>query len=273
MRSDLAKRIATAVVLGGGLLAGVWFLDTDWLALLLGALMTIAAWEWSGFVPLRSIPARGAYALAVAATLAAVWRYGFGDLVLQLILLAGLLIWTLSTWWITGPRWSLPRIAKAIAGFLVLVPAWAALVRLHMLPTFGVWLFLYVFVVVAAADVGAYFSGRRFGRTRLAPAVSPGKTWEGLAGGLLLAGVLAVTGGFWLGVNVWVFLAGSLFVVLVSVIGDLTESLLKRQVGIKDSGRILPGHGGVMDRIDSLVAAAPVFVLALHFTGGFRWSG
>lgn len=273
MTSILAKRVATALVLGGGLLAGIWFLDSDWLALLLGALMTIGAWEWAGFIPMRSIATRGVYALAMAAVIFATWRYGRGDLATQLILVGGLAWWTASAWWISGPRWQLPRSVKAVAGFLVLVPAWAALVRLHMVPTLGIWLFLYVFALVAAADVGAYFSGRWLGRTRLAPAVSPGKTWEGLAGGLLVGAILAVVSGILLNVDVAVFLGASVFVVLVSVVGDLTESILKRQVGIKDSGRILPGHGGIMDRIDSLVAAAPVFVLALYFTGGFRWSG
>jgi phosphatidate cytidylyltransferase len=120
--------------------------------------------------------------------------------------------------------------------------------------------------LVAAADIGAYFTGRRFGRTKLAPQVSPGKTWEGVLGGAVAVSVVALLW-IWMGLFAWRFLVVALAVFAASVVGDLTESLFKRGAGLKDSGSILPGHGGILDRIDSLTAAAPVYVLGLHWIG------
>jgi phosphatidate cytidylyltransferase len=159
---------------------------------------------------------------------------------------------------------------RALAGDLILVPAWGALVALHGQEPHGPAWVLFLAALVWLADIGAFFAGRRWGRRKLAVRVSPGKSWEGVAGGVLAA--LA-------GAAVAVVLAGEplhqvpiLFVLVVvtvaaSVLGDLTESLFKREAGLKDSGGLLPGHGGVLDRIDSLLAAAPVFVLGLVWLG------
>jgi phosphatidate cytidylyltransferase len=117
------------------------------------------------------------------------------------------------------------------------------------------------------ADIGAYFCGRRFGRRRLAPSVSPGKTWEGALGGLAASGIVAVIGGAWFRLPLEQFLVLCLAAVAFSIVGDLTESLLKRFAGMKDSGTLFPGHGGVMDRIDSVTGAAPVLLLGLTFLG------
>jgi phosphatidate cytidylyltransferase len=118
-----------------------------------------------------------------------------------------------------------------------------------------------------AADIGAYFAGRRFGRVRLAPQVSPGKTWEGLFGGLLLATLTSVGGGLLVGVPPASMIPVGLGVAALSVVGDLTESMFKRSVGAKDSGHLIPGHGGVLDRLDSITAALPLFALALSWLG------
>lgn len=124
--------------------------------------------------------------------------------------------------------------------------------------------------LVWVADIGAYFSGKRFGKRKLAPHVSPGKSWEGLIGGLLLSLLLTVVVGLY---RDWSFgefllaLPAAALVVLISVVGDLTESMFKRQSGIKDSSNLLPGHGGVLDRIDSLTAAVPVFAVLLWLAG------
>ena len=156
-------------------------------------------------------------------------------------------------------------------GLVVLVGAWLALVELRALPA-GSELILWLFIVVWSADIGAYFAGRALGRRKLAPNVSPGKTWEGAIGGLLAATVLATgmaaavpalaganDGAGALGT--WLALA--LFLGVVSIVGDLFESVLKRESGAKDSGGLLPGHGGLLDRIDALVAALPIFALLM----------
>jgi phosphatidate cytidylyltransferase len=168
-----------------------------------------------------------------------------------------------ATLWSTRPM-------LGLMGVLVLVPAWLAVVYLLHLDS-GRWLLLYMFVVVAAADIGAYFSGKRFGKRKLALAVSPGKSWEGVWGGLVVCGLLA-----WLThvlasplqLKLAELVAIVLITALVSVLGDLLESMVKRQRGVKDSGTLLPGHGGILDRIDGHTAAAPVFALALILVGG-----
>ena len=129
--------------------------------------------------------------------------------------------------------------------------------------------FLLVFLFVAAADIGAYFAGRAFGAKKLAPAVSPGKTWEGVGGGAVLAASVCGVGLLFFPVQWPLWMALSIGLVAVSIFGDLFESLVKRATGVKDSGTILPGHGGVLDRIDSLLAALPVFALLLVYAVGF----
>jgi phosphatidate cytidylyltransferase len=126
-----------------------------------------------------------------------------------------------------------------------------------------------VMVLVWGADIGAYFSGRAFGKRKLAPQVSPGKSWEGVYGGLLLSLVITAIVGFvrdWSFVQMLIGLIGAAVIVFISVVGDLTESMFKRQAGIKDSSNLLPGHGGVLDRIDSLTAAIPIFAVLLWMT-------
>jgi phosphatidate cytidylyltransferase len=128
-------------------------------------------------------------------------------------------------------------------------------------------LLLFLLVLIAAADIGAYFGGRRFGRRKLAPRVSPNKTWEGFWSGVAAAGCAAVVGGWLLGKPLLPWVAVCVAVALVSVVGDLVESMFKRQAGLKDSSSLLPGHGGVLDRLDSLSAAGPMFLLGLLLLG------
>ena len=157
-----------------------------------------------------------------------------------------------------------------LAGLLALLPAWVALMRLRLdLPRGAQWM-LFVLVLVWFADIGAFFVGRRFGRVRLAPAVSPGKTWEGALGGAAVSALVAVAGSAWFGVPLAPFLPLCLAAVAFSIVGDLTESLLKRFAGMKDSGTLFPGHGGVMDRIDSVTGAAPVLFFGLLALGVAR---
>jgi phosphatidate cytidylyltransferase len=157
--------------------------------------------------------------------------------------------------------------SAGLAGVLALVPAWLALVRLRLdVPRGAEWM-LFTLILVFAADIGAFFAGRRYGRVRLAPAVSPGKTWEGVLGGAAMSALVALAGSEWFGVPVQSFLPLCLATVAFSIVGDLTESLLKRFAGVKDSGTLFPGHGGVMDRIDSVTGAAPVLLFGLSVLG------
>jgi len=180
-----------------------------------------------------------------------------------------------ATWWVlaTGLVFLYPkasalwcgRVIKGIVGFMVLVPTWAAMVYIRELDQ-GPWLIVYMFLVVWGADTGAYFAGKRFGKRKLMPRVSPAKSWAGVGGAAVT--VILVSMFTQQSLHFLQSLsAGTYVLVLVllfsSIIGDLTESMFKRQCGIKDSGSILPGHGGIMDRIDSLTAAAPVFALCL----------
>ena len=151
-------------------------------------------------------------------------------------------------------------------GIVALLPAWYAVQRLFA-DTNGSSMFLWVVAIVAAADIGAYFTGRSLGRTKLAPQISPGKTREGLLGGLVAAALVGAAGAQLFGLPPVPFLFAGAVIAMISVVGDLTVSAFKRTAGLKDSGWILPGHGGVMDRIDSLVAALPLFVLVLVQVG------
>jgi phosphatidate cytidylyltransferase len=136
-----------------------------------------------------------------------------------------------------------------------------------MLEPDGRTLLLYLLVLIAAADVGAYFGGRSLGRHKLAPRVSPGKTWEGFIAGMLAAAAAAAAGAALFGAPIGPWIAVCVVTALVSVVGDLAESMFKRRVGLKDSSNLLPGHGGVLDRVDSLTAAGPMFLLGLHLLG------
>jgi len=159
---------------------------------------------------------------------------------------------------------------KLAAGTLAIVPAWAALGLIHAQPPHGNRWLLLAFLMVWAADTGAYFVGRRFGRRKLSPRISPNKTVEGLLGGLGAGLVVALVGAPLAGATVAQLPAVALVAVCAvgfSVIGDLFESLLKRHVGVKDSGHLMPGHGGMLDRIDGVIAAMPVFALGKAWLG------
>jgi phosphatidate cytidylyltransferase len=176
-------------------------------------------------------------------------------------------------WWIAALAWivlapqRVSRWTAGVAGILALVPAWLALVQLRLSEPSGAQWMLFALVLVWVADIGAFFCGRSFGRRRLAPQVSPGKTWEGVWGAFAVSVLVAIAGGRWFQVPLAVFVPLCLTAVAFSIVGDLTESLLKRYAGVKDSGSIFPGHGGVMDRIDSLTGAAPVLLLGLTVLG------
>ena len=268
MTETLRQRIITAVVLAVVLLAVLLWLP-PWATLVVLTLLVLAgAWEWSAFLLKGRAPAlRAAYVLLVAALLGGAWKISATAQGRDLVLGVAVLWWLGAFVWIALAPQRVSPWAAAAAGLLALVPAWLALVRLRLVFPHGAQWTLFVLLLVWVADIGAFFFGRRFGRIRLAPEVSPGKTWEGVLGGTAVSALVAIGGSLWFRVPLLVFLPLCLAAVGFSIVGDLTESLLKRSAGVKDSGTLFPGHGGVMDRIDSLTGAAPVLLLGLTLMG------
>jgi phosphatidate cytidylyltransferase len=264
--SPVLQRVAAAAVLVPVVVAAVLALPTPAFAVVFGVFALLAAREW----PLVARLTGGARALffagvaAAAALLVGFWgtpaTWGWT------LLLAGP-YWLAAAVWVIQAQHGAEVVGtgrasvRVLAGWLTLVPCWVAFVMLHALHP---GLVLGLLILVWVADSAAFFAGRSLGRRRLASRVSPGKSWEGVLGGLLAVAVvvvLAVAGGG-LEVNRPAQLVGlSVVVAAISVLGDLCESLFKRQAGVKDSGQLIPGHGGVLDRIDSLTVAAPAFVV------------
>ncbi|WP_433886326.1 phosphatidate cytidylyltransferase [Pseudomonas vranovensis] len=269
----LKQRIITALILLPIALCGFFLLNGGDFALFIGVVVTLGAWEWARLAGLVGQALRVAYAAVVAGLLMLLYlRPELAPWVLG----ASVLWWALATWLVlTYPRsselWASVA-CRLLIGLLILLPAWQGLVLLKQWPL-GNWLIMAVMVLVWGADIGAYFSGRAFGKRKLAPQVSPGKSWEGVYGGLALSLVITAAVGIYRDWSIGELLLGLLgagVVVLVSVVGDLTESMFKRRSGIKDSSNLLPGHGGVLDRIDSLTAAIPVFAVLLWAA---NWGG
>lgn len=273
--SPLAQRIATAAVLIPLVVAAVLWLPNTGFALLLGAFAVLGAREWCRVGVLPALWCWPFVLLFVASLVGAHALLG-NDAVLRGVLAAAL------AWWLVALVWVIAHqrgrvlagadqpVVRALAGWLVLAPAWMSLVFLHAIRP---ELVLYVLVLIWVADSAAFFAGRRYGRHKLASRVSPGKSWEGVAGGLLAVAVLALLCALGAGASSGAlvgFVALSLAVAGASVVGDLIESLFKRRAGVKDSGSLLPGHGGVLDRIDSLTAAGPCFA-AGWLVGGSAW--
>ena len=266
MTESLRKRIITALVLAVLFLAVLLWLPPIATVIVVTALVLAGAWEWSAFLrPTLSI-ARVAYVALLALLLLGVRYLAADPEVRHLILVTALVWWLVALGWIIFAPRSVASWSAGLAGVLALVPAWVALVWLRYLPNGQYWV-LFTLLLVWGADIGAYFAGHRFGRTRLAPDVSPGKTWEGVVGGFALSAIVAVAGSAWFALPLYAFVPLCLAAVGFSIVGDLTESLLKRFAGVKDSGTLFPGHGGVMDRIDSVTGAAPVLFFGLTMLG------
>ena len=270
----LKQRIITAVILAVSFITLLLLLPAWAVMLLLAAVVTLAAWEWSLLAGLQGALPRSLFAFSVVLLmLVACWFGGIFDWRLNVVTVRDVLA-VACLWWVIALLWikSYPgsaviwrsTAARVVMGWLTLLPAWLALAYLLM-QDFGAGLLLALISLVAAADIGAYFSGRAYGKAKLAPHVSPGKSWAGFWGGMAATTGLAVV--LWLlfdiEVGLFTVIAVAVLTALASVLGDLLESMVKRQQGVKDSGRILPGHGGVMDRIDGITAAAPVFALSL----------
>ncbi|MEH6469611.1 MAG: CDP-archaeol synthase [Halopseudomonas sp.] len=262
----LKQRVITALILAPLMLAATFLLPLFEFKLFIAAVMTLAAWEWANLSGIQQSTQRIGYAVFVLAVIVAMKYLAVPAMP---VLVAALLFWCVALGWVcTFPnsrsQWqgSVPR---ALMGLLVLIPTWSGLVELKAQSSGNAWLLL-LLLLVWGADVGAYFAGRTWGNKKLAVQVSPGKTWAGFYGGLTASLIVALIFGLVVALDS-AQLVGLMLVclvtALVSVLGDLLESMIKRHRGIKDSSNLLPGHGGVMDRVDSLTAAAPVFALGL----------
>lgn len=270
-------RLLAAAVMAPISIAAVLFLQTPWVVALGAVLFLAGLWEWFNLAEIDDTLARTMLLVAnLLLMVALVWASptdAGGSLVLfKVAVIVGVLWWLLAMLWLmhydfASDHDTHARVFKLAAATLSVVPAWCALALIHR-EGHG-WL-LVALAIVWAADTGAYFSGRAFGRRKLAPRISPNKTVEGLAGGTLAAVAVAVAGAALLGTGASMLPLVALvafLTVLFSVVGDLFESLLKRHVGAKDSGDLIPGHGGLLDRLDSVLAALPVFALGKIWLG------
>lgn len=261
----LRTRILTALGLALMCIAGFLYGGPPVARLLLSVIVLLGALEWSHFIGGNQRVVRLLYVLVIAALCY------FGQQLttahFRMMLLASLIWWFLALVWIARGSLRVPAPMAALAGIFVLVPTWLVLVRVDTYWLHGAQWALFMLALAFGCDTGAYFAGHRFGRVKLAPRISPGKTWEGVLGGMALACLFAIAGGLWFQQPLGIFVPLCLAAAGFSIVGDLLESLLKRSSGLKDSGRIFPGHGGVLDRIDSVTAATPIIALGLLWLG------
>jgi phosphatidate cytidylyltransferase len=260
----LKQRVLTAIVALAILSVVLFVVPVVVARIVIALLMLGAAWEWSAFIFDKENKLRLVYVLFIAILIAIIYSELPNASLLDIILKVSL------GWWVAALAWMFffptpiaPPVAW-ICGALVIVPAWLALDHLYLQSP---ELLLFALLIVWVADMGAYFVGKGFGKVKLAPQISPGKTWEGVLGGLCAVMVLAAIGAQVFATDIAVLLPFCLAVAMISIVGDLTESMFKRNAGVKDSGSLFPGHGGVLDRIDSVTAAAPLFALALGWIG------
>ena len=278
-------RVLAALALAPFTIAAMLLLPTPWLMALAAILFLAGLWEWFRLAEIDDTLHRSILLVAnLLLMVAIVWGSRSGDggslVLFRLATVIGVVWWLLAALWLkhygfASDHDTHARMFKLAAGTLAIVPAWCAVAWIHADPVHGNrWLFV-ALMMVWAADSGAYFAGRHFGGKlfngrKLAPRISPNKTIEGLIGGLLSGLVMALAFAPWAGAA-WMQLPAVALVALVavgfSVVGDLFESLLKRHVGAKDSGDLIPGHGGVLDRLDGVIAALPAFALGKAWLG------
>ncbi len=270
----MKQRVVTALLLAPLAIALILLLPTPAFAVVIGGLCLLAAWEWTRLSGLRDRRVRGV--LLAFATLAfwALWHWRDHDTVI-LVIAAGAAWWVVALLWLKQFSFAAAptrenTLLKLVVGMFVVFPAWIALMRIHAAPDHGHWWALYALVLGWSADTFAYLAGMRWGRRKLAPSISPGKTWAGVYGGLAATAVVAAIGGWLLGVQDLRLLALvvlALLCVCFSIVGDLFESLIKRHAGVKDSGALFPGHGGAFDRLDGIFALLPLFALGKLLLG------
>ena len=273
-------RVIAALVLTPFAIAAILLLPTPWLMALSAVVFLVGLWEWFRLADIDDTLARSVLLVVnLALMVAIVWAsrtdHGFSYVLLQIMVVAGVVWWLLAGLWLKHYRFASDhdthaRVFKLAAGTLAILPAWCAIGVIHGGQPYGHrWLFV-ALAIVWAADSGAYFVGRHYGRRKLSPRISPNKTVEGLVGGLACGLAVGLAFAPLAGATLAQLPAVALVAVVAvgfSVVGDLFESLLKRHVGAKDSGDLIPGHGGILDRIDGVVAALPVFALGKAWLG------
>ncbi len=267
----LLQRVLTAFVLLFVVLAAVFYLPLQLFSLFITLVISVSVWEWSALAGIKNTVGRVAYVIFM---LGCLWVALHAPIPVEIYFIVGLVFWVAAYFFIyayrgqqSGTEYTL---LLMLVGLPLFVPGWMAFVWLREQQYFAFHV-LSVFAVVAAADTGAYFAGRALGRYKLAVNVSPNKTWEGFCGGMLASGLIFTVTTFLfvnriaeISVTRWLLLVGcAMLIAAFSVVGDLFESMIKRYRDVKDSGAILPGHGGILDRIDGLTAAAPVYALLL----------
>jgi phosphatidate cytidylyltransferase len=258
----LRQRVVTALVAVTLLLLVLFAIPEPLAKLVIAAVIVAGAWEWSGFLGSDARAVRVGYVILTAIAIGLVaWRAeDINGALFQLAL----------AWWLGALVWiffyptPIPAALRWAGGLLVLVPLYNALIVLYDAHPM---VLLSALLIVWAADTGAFAAGKLVGRVKLAPRISPGKTWEGVIGGLLLVTLLALGGAGYFELDMAVIVPFCVAVACASIVGDLTVSMFKRSAGIKDSGTLFPGHGGILDRIDSVAAAAPLFALGIGWVG------
>ena len=266
----LKTRVITALFLAAGLLAVLFLLPAGAAVAAFAAIVALAAWEWAGLLRI-SAHRRWLYAALTMVPCAVLYLLDLPERLLASLCWLSLIFWLLLVPFWLWRRWLLGSDSVGLlVGWVLLLPSWAALVMLHRR---NALLLLAAMSLVWVADIAAYFAGRTWGRHKLAPAISPGKTWEGAAGALLAVlayglGLAVATGRLSPAEFSQLALVSAALALAtgVSILGDLFESMAKRQAGIKDSSQLLPGHGGVLDRIDSLTSTLPLLALAAHLS-------
>ncbi len=277
----LTQRIFTAMLLVPATIAGIFFTTPFIFLFILSIIYVICAWEWSGLTaPRDRVIVQVTLVTGLLVSLSWCWQGGASPLQLDSFVIPALIAIAIPWWLIalcmvlTYPKtksyWQHP-LFKSLVGFFVLLPFFYAFYSLCYMPAFfeltdGRWIIFYVIGLIWFTDTGAYFVGSMFGQRKLVVQVSPSKTWAGFFGGLGAAMLLAVSFIYFMEfsqADAFIWFLSSVLSVLASILGDLTESLFKREAGVKDSGKILPGHGGILDRVDSLTAALPVFFLSI----------
>lgn len=265
----LKQRIITASILAIFMVWAVLKLPSLVLSIVLLPVVALGAWEWAALAALHTRHQRLTYVAEVLGCCLSAWLFLDAPLFVNSVLYLSALAWCAALFWLfhyaTHPAAHYPQWLIAFTGILVLAPTWLAVTTLH---TTGTNYLLFLLLLIWGADIGAYFAGRRWGQRKLATTISPGKTWEGVGGAMVTTLVLALLGAATFNLHMPWFTVLCLAVAAFSIVGDLFESMIKRQSGVKDSGVLLPGHGGILDRIDSLTAAAPLFLLGLHWIGG-----
>jgi len=255
------------------------------------SVMAIGAWEWGPLMGFENKRRRIAFVITTITLISFIWYLfpllSFWSSRFELQLFVQYILWLAVLWWLLSatltflyPRyssfWASHRSVRGVFGWLTLIPTWLAFVVLRSNDYVndqyhGAQLIMFLFLMVWSADIGAYFVGKSVGKHKLMPNVSPGKTMEGFIGGVIFACILVSIAGYsldWQLPQILLVLCVTLLITTISVLGDLNESMFKRQAGIKDSGSILPGHGGILDRIDSLTATAPIYALCY---ASFGW--